>query len=187
MMKKKETKALALSLILMLVIGVFAACTSSDSGDEDYTVDTDMTKIAEFTTVDIEGNEVTQDIFADADITMINYWGTYCMPCINEMPEIAAISEEYEGRAQVIGVPIDVSFSQPDSENYKDMLKILDEADAHFTNIDLAGDILEFAKAIPGVPTTIFVDKEGNIVGDPVIGAHTDEYRRALDDYLAQE
>ena len=179
-MKKTGIKALAVSLILIMIIGALSACKS-----DDYSVDTDMTKIAEFAARDIDGNVIDQEFFKNADITMINYWGTYCMPCIGEMPDIAQLSKDYAGRAQVLGIVVDVDFSKPESEEYEDMLKILSSADADFTNIGLNGDIANFAQAIPGIPTTIFVDKEGNIVGDPVVGAQVEEYKKAIDEYLA--
>ena len=42
-----------------------------------------------FSTTDLEGNTVTNDIFSQADLTVVNFWGTFCNPCINEMPELA--------------------------------------------------------------------------------------------------
>ena len=180
-MSKKAIKTVVLGMALILIIGAFAACKSNEEK-----VETDMTKISEFAVKDIDGNEINQDFFKNADVTMINYWGTYCMPCISEMPDIAQISKDYAGRAQVLGVVVDVDFSKPDSEEYKDMLKILSSADADFTNIGLNGDIYNFATAIPGIPTTIFVDKEGNLIADPVVGAQVEEYKKTLDECLSK-
>ena len=62
-----------------------------------------------FKTYDIDGNVVTQDIFKDFDLTMINIWGTYCSPCIREMPDLGEIHDEYKDRkVNVVGIVIDV-------------------------------------------------------------------------------
>ncbi len=177
MNKTKRLMIMSIAAILALTSFAISSCAVSTE------VKSDLSKISEFEAVDFDGNEVTQEVFQDAKLTMINYWGTYCMPCINEMPELAKINKEYED-FQLIGVPIDVDFSKPDSEEYKKALNILEEAGADFRNISLAGEVLEFAKAIPGIPTTIFVDSEGNMVGDPVVGAQTDQYRERIEEFL---
>ena len=158
-----------------------AGCSGSSSGSDSSN---EITGINEFTSVDLQGNEITQDVFAEADVTMINFWGTYCGPCISEMPELQKISEEYEGRAQVIGVVIDVDFDKPDSSEYQSALSILDEAGAKFRNIRPMGGLAEYMMNLQYVPTTIFVDNEGNIIGQPTVGADADRYRERLDEYL---
>ena len=57
-----------------------------------------------FKSVDLEGNEIDNSIFANADITVLNFWGTYCGPCINEMPELEAWNKELPDNIQIIGV-----------------------------------------------------------------------------------
>ena len=89
---------------------------------------------------------MTQAVFADAKITMINFWGTYCSPCIKELPELQKISKKYEGDAQVIGVVIDADFSDKDSAAYKNALKYLEWAEADFLNIQLAGGLMNMPK-----------------------------------------
>ena len=179
----KKTAILAILIMLLSL----ASCSKADSTSED-TVSTEPTSgikaITEFTTVDLDGNEVTQDVFADAKITMINYWGTYCSPCIKELPELQKISKKYEGDAQLIGVPVDVDFSDKDSAAYKNALKYLEWAEADYLNIQMAGGLLEYAQTMQYVPTSIFVDSEGNLIGDPVIGPLPEDYKQIIEDYL---
>ena len=182
---------LVLALAILLMAAGLAACSGGSDGDssgsEESSATPSATKtISEFTTVDLDGNEVTQSVFTDAKITMINFWGTYCNPCIKEMPEIQKISKKYEGDAQIIGVPIDVDFSDKDSAAYKNALKYLEWAEADFLNIQLSGGLAEYAQTMEYVPTTIFVDSEGNLIGEPVIGPMTEEYKQRIEEYLEQ-
>ena len=115
---------------------------------------------------------------------MINFWGTYCGPCIAEMPQLATLCDAYEGRVQLIGVPIDVSFDDPSSVEFKSAQEILESAGATFPNISVTGGILEYAMSIQFIPTSIFVDSEGNIVGGPVVGANVNEYKGIIEEQL---
>lgn len=184
-------RVLATAAAIMLMAAGLAACSGGSSEDASGVGNSAETSaaaktISEFTTVDLDGNEVTQAVFADAKITMINFWGTYCNPCIKEMPELQKMSTKYEGDAQIIGVPVDVDFSDRDSAAYKNALKYLEWAEADFLNIQLAGGLMEYAETMEYVPTTIFVDPEGNLIGEPVIGPMTEEYKQRIEEYLEQ-
>lgn len=181
----KKTAILAI-LIMLLSLASCGKTDSSSEGTDSSGPTLGIKTISEFTTVDLDGNEVTQAVFADAKITMINYWATYCSPCIKELPELQKISKKYEGDAQIIGVVIDTDFSKKDSVQYKNALKYLEWAEADYLNIELAGGLLDYAQTLEYVPTTIFVDSDGNIIGDPVIGPMTDEYKQRIEEYLEQ-
>ena len=65
--------------------------------------------LGRFTAQDLQGNGVSQSIFADYDLTMINVWATYCPPCLQEMPDLGKLSEEYKDKGvQVLGIVSDV-------------------------------------------------------------------------------
>ena len=192
MRKSKLVKALAAGMLIVLTFAL-ASCGSGAASDSESGNSTGSTQniagiseIREFSTVDLDGNEVTQEILSNAEITMINFWGTYCGPCIREMPEIQKINAKYEGRVQVIGVPLDVNFDDKDSAEYKNALKTLEWAEAEFRNIKPAGDIETLRNSIQYVPTTIFVDSEGKVIGEPVVGALTEEYKARIEEYLGQ-
>ena len=72
-------------------------------------------KFPEFKTTDTNGNEVTEKIFSDKDITMVNVWGTFCGPCINEMPELQKIYESLPKNANLIGIAADVPEGMKDT------------------------------------------------------------------------
>ena len=61
-----------------------------------------------FDTSDLDGNKVTEALFADNRVTMINIWGTFCPPCIREMPDLGQLSTDYKAKGvQLVGVVID--------------------------------------------------------------------------------
>lgn len=141
-------------------------------------------KFAEFTTNDIDGNEVTQSIFANKDLTVVNIWGTFCGPCINEMPELGAWEKELPDNVQIVGLIVDISSTDNETQ-IAAAKQITEKADAGFVNlIGGNGAFNELMASIVGVPTTIFVDKSGNIVGEIIVGADVDRYKSFVNKYV---
>lgn len=143
-----------------------------------------VTEMPEFTAKDLEGNEITEAVFSEKDVTMINIWGTFCSPCVGEMPELAEISENMPENQQMLGLIIDVA-DESDS-NYELAKQILEKAGASYSQIIANDDFADFLNYIAAVPTTVFVDKEGNILGDAVVGADVDGYKQRLEKYAEQ-
>ena len=120
----------------------------------------------QFVTTDMEGNVVTQEIFADYDLTMVNVWATWCGYCIEEMPEFPALKEKLaEHNGNLITICDDAAV-EPELTTL-----ILEATGANFTTllatVDMYSGILSSVYAFP---TTFFVDSEGNIVGEPIVG-----------------
>lgn len=139
-------------------------------------------KFPEFKTTDINGNEVTEKIFADKDITMVNVWGTFCGPCINEMPELQKIYESLPKNANLIGIAADVPEGMKDGvDNAK---HIEEQTGVKYTNLTVSDSLASFTKQFYAVPSTIFVDKDGNIIGELVLGANIDSYVKNLQKVL---
>lgn len=141
--------------------------------------------VPDFKVKDLEGNEVTNDFFAKADLTVVNFWGTFCGPCIGEMPELEKWSEELPDNVQLLGVMMDVT-SEEDS-TYQDAKKIVAATKVKYTNIIGRIAFQEYLKHMVGVPTTIFVDKDGKLVGEPIIGANVPAYKKFVEDYLNEK
>ena len=139
---------------------------------------------SEFVTYDIDGNEVTESIFANKDLTVVNIWGTFCGPCINEMPELGAWEKELPDNVQIVGLIVDIS-STDDETQIAAAKQITEKADVGFVNlIGGNGAFDELISSIVGVPTTIFVDKSGNIVGEIIVGADVDRYKSFVNKYI---
>lgn len=139
-----------------------------------------------FTAKDLDGNTVTESIFSDKDLTVVNIWGTFCGPCIREMPELGTWAKDMPENVQLIGLVIDIAGDE-DTEHHDLAVSIMQNADADFTQIVANQDFADILKDVYGVPTTMFVDKDGNIVGDPIIGANVDGYKEFVEDYLNEQ
>ena len=158
-----------------------------ESGEEQsmQTVSGYPSPVPDFQAKDLEGNEVTNDFFAKADLTVVNFWGTFCGPCIGEMPELEKWSEELPDNVQLLGVMMDVS--SEDDSTYQDAKKIVAATKVKYTNIIGRIAFQEYLKHMVGVPTTIFVDKDGKLVGEPIIGANVPAYKKFVEDYLNEK
>ena len=137
-----------------------------------------------FTTQDLNGNTVDNSIFANVDLTVVNIWGTTCYPCISEMPELQEWSEEMPENVQIIGLVADVQTGNADTIEMAQM--ICEATGVNFTNLTISEDLVEFIQGILFTPTTIFVDSNGSIVGDPISGAMVNAYKEFVESYLAQ-
>ena len=143
-----------------------------------------LTIFGEFTSYTQSGEEITQSIFENADITMVNIWGTFCNPCIEEMPYLAEISKEYEQKGlQVVGIISDVI--EPNDATAQEIINL---TGADYTHIVLSEDLYNnLLYQIQSIPTTIFVDKNGNWVGDVVIGARDKQQWTAIVEEILKE
>ena len=139
----------------------------------------------EFKTKTLDGEEVDQDIFAKADLTMVNIWGTFCGPCIREMPELGELSREYADKGfQMVGIISDVS--QPEDDT---ALEIVKKTEADYTHLVIPKDAnmqYRILKNAQVVPTTIFLDKDGNQVGDTYPGAKSKKQWTAVIDEMLE-
>ena len=120
----------------------------------------------------LDGEEVTEEIFAEADLTMVNIWGTFCNPCIMEMPDLGELSREYADKGfQIVGLVSDVM--EPGDETAMEIVK---ETKADYRHLiaseDLINNVLRY---VSSVPTTVFVDREGNVVGEVYSGMRDKE------------
>ena len=138
-----------------------------------------------FETIDLNGNPVkSENLFAQNKVTMINIWATTCGPCINEMAELEAMNKEFKEKGgAIVGLVDDV---------WVDNMKYLDEAQAiieatgvTYTNLCAWDGFYNVLEAV-GTPTTYFVDSQGNIIGDAILGAHPAKYKEKMEQYLAE-
>lgn len=142
----------------------------------------------DFTATDLEGNEVTQDIFADAELTMVNIWGTFCGPCLREMPDIGEIAGEYADKGlQIIGIVIDVynSDGTVSDSQIATAKEIVEKTKADYQHVIPSLDMMyNQLAAIYSIPETLFINKDGEIVG-AYTGAKTkDKWIEIIDGIL---
>ncbi len=140
--------------------------------------------VPNFTTKTITGATVTNEIFAAKKITMINIWGTFCPPCIGEMPELGEMARNLPADAQIIGLVCNAD--ENSAQQIQEALRITRESGADFVNLLLSDELAKFIENVEAVPTTIFVNSKGEVVGEAIIGADVDGYKDELKKLLAQ-
>ena len=138
-----------------------------------------------FETIDLNGNQVkSEELFSQNKVTMINIWATTCGPCIEEMAELEEMNKEFQAKGgAVVGLVDDVWVS--DTRYLDEAQSIVEDAGVTYTNLcawDGYSDVLEAV----GTPTTYFVDSQGNLAGDPILGAHPEKYREKMEELLAR-
>lgn len=193
-------KTLALIFSILVIFTCFAACGNNPQ-DENSTTSTGAESISipeenldgieygsfsKFTAVDLAGNTVTEDIFKGKKLTMINIWATFCRPCINEMPDLSTLHQEYADKDfQVIGIVCDVSYLNGGYEPslYQSALDIVEATGVTYRSL-LPSKSLDMIKLseVYSVPETIFVDENGNIIGESYIGSKSLESWKAIVD-----
>ncbi len=156
-------KLFILLILTTILVFILAGCGADSGGSSESNGFPDLLS---FTAQTLDGGEFTARDFADADLTMINIWGTYCGPCLREMPELAQLAKTLPENVRMITFCIDAS-DQADTAR-----EILD--DAGFEGITLVsgdGDLENLLQTLQYVPTTVFVDSEGRQVGEAAIGS----------------
>lgn len=119
----------------------------------------------------------TPDIFKEHKLTMVNVWGTFCGPCINEMPDLAAIADEYAEKGfQIVGIVSDVASTAEEGNSTLDLARTIAEETGADNYLHLIPDdimVLAQLKNTAYIPETFFVDSEGKPVGESVVGSNT--------------
>lgn len=141
---------------------------------------------------DLDGAPWTSGQFAKNKITMLNIWGTFCPPCIREMPDLAKLNKANKSKGvEVVGIPIDiVDFSGniiPRTKATGDL--IIQKTGADYThvvpNAEMMGGLL---RNIQAVPATIFVDSEGRQIGNMLVGSRSQkDWQKIIDDLLKRQ
>lgn len=142
----------------------------------------DSSAFPQFTGKDFDGNDVDSSLFAGNIFTVVNFWFNGCKPCVGELSELNALNERIrEQGGEIIGVN---SEAMGGNETIiSEAKEILESQGAKYRNIyfDADTDGAAFANSILAFPTTYVVDRNGNIVGEPILGAITsDEEMQAL-------
>lgn len=154
---------------------------AQDEGAGDAVEKNDV--FGEFQTKTLDGEDVDQELFGKSDLTMVNIWGTFCGPCIREMPDLGELSREYADKGfQMVGIISDVS--KPGDET---ALEIVESTEADYTHLVIPKDAnmqYRILKNAQVVPTTIFLDKDGNQIGDTYPGARSKKQWTAIIDEM---
>ena len=135
----------------------------------------DLTKFPAFDGKDLAGNEVkSSTLFGENTVTVVNFWFTTCSPCVGELAELEALNKQLaEKGGAVVGIN---SFTlDGDKTAIAEAKDILTKKGVSYKNIwfDSKSEAGKLASGLYSYPTTYVVDKNGNIVGEPIVGAIT--------------
>ena len=139
--------------------------------------DGSMQKFPAFEGKDLDGNTVKSDeLFSGNAVTVVNFWFTTCNPCVGELAELDALNKELaEKGGSLIGV--NTFTLDGDEAAISEVKDVLAKKGATYQNVyfDSDGEAGKFTTNIFAYPTTYVVDRSGNIVGEPIVGAITEK------------
>lgn len=135
----------------------------------------DLMKFPSFEGKDLDGNEAkSSTLFAGNTVTVVNFWFTTCSPCVGELADLEALNKSLsEKGGAVVGIN---SFTlDGDKKAISEAKDVLTKKGATYKNIWFASnsEAGKFTSGLYSYPTTYVVDKNGNIVGEPIVGAIT--------------
>ncbi len=137
--------------------------------------DGSMQKFPAFEGKDLDGNTVKSDeLFSANAVTVVNFWFTTCNPCVGELAELDALNKELAEKGGTL-IGVNTFTLDGDETAISEAKDVLAKKGATYQNVyfDSDGDAGKFTANIFAYPTTYVVDRSGNIVGDPIVGAIT--------------
>ena len=181
---RKEAALLCAALLCISLAGCSSATSAKYDADNAAQETSDYpTTLSGFSSLDLNGNTVDDGVFSCAEITIVNFWATYCGPCINEMPDLQTWNTQLPTNVQMIGVVCDVPNTA--SSTAETARSIVEQAGVEYTNVIAQGQLATYAESLVGVPTTVLVDSSGSVVAGPIVGANLEGYKIALQTALS--
>ena len=151
-----------------------AASESSDNASSKSDESTGVFK--GFKGKDLDGNDVDDSLFAKNKVTVVNFWFSGCKPCVGELSKLNELNEKLkEMGGEVVGINTDTLDNN--EAGIKEAKEILKAQGASYKNLtfDANSTVGKYAGNIMAFPTTVLVDKDGNIVGEPFMGGIDDQ------------
>ena len=139
--------------------------------------DGSMQKFPAFEGKDLDGNDVKSDeLFSDNAVTVVNFWFTTCGPCVGELAELDALNNELAEKGDTL-IGINAFTLDGNETAISEAKDVLMKKGASYKNVyfDSGSDAGKFVEKVYAYPTTYVVDRNGNIVGEPIVGAITEK------------
>ena len=192
-----KKKILILGMALMLAAGISACNASSKTSSSEATTteskqadakaedskqaesDKEDKKFPEFSAKTVSGEDISSDVFKESKLTVVNVWGSWCGPCVQEIPELQKLYESMKDKdVNVIGLAQDAG---TDLDAVKE---IIDKNKVTYQNIVPEGATEDFVMSLMAFPTTFFVDSDRNIVGVIQGGRNLEAFTAAVEGVL---
>ena len=145
--------------------------------NEETDANGDVQKFPSFEGKDLDGNEVKSDeLFSANAVTVVNFWFTTCSPCVGELGELDALNKELADKGGAL-IGVNAFTLDGDETAIADAKDVLAKKGATYQNVyfDSSSAAGAFTSNIFAFPTTYVVDRNGNIVGEPIVGAITEK------------
>ena len=151
--------------------------TPPDDGSMQKSDDGSMQKFPTFEGKDLDGNTVKSDeLFSANAVTVVNFWFTTCNPCVGELAELDALNKELAEKGGAL-IGVNTFTLDGDEAAISEAKDVLAKKGATYQNVyfNSDGEAGKFTENIFAYPTTYVVDRNGNIVGEPIVGAITEK------------
>ena len=145
--------------------------------NEETDANGDVQKFPSFEGKDLDGNEVKSDeLFSANAVTVVNFWFTTCSPCVGELGELDALNKELADKGGAL-IGVNAFTLDGDETAIAEAKEVLAKKGATYQNVyfDSSSPAGAFTSNIFAFPTTYVVDRNGNIVGEPIVGAITEK------------
>ena len=150
---------------------------ASDSSSSTFSGSADSTGVFhDFKGKDLDGNDVDDSLFAQNKVTVVNFWFSGCKPCVEELSKLNELNDTIKKMGgEVVGINTDTLDDNQDG--IKEAKEILKAQGASYKNLTFDSDstVGKYAGNIMAFPTTVLVDKDGNIIGEPFMGGIDDQ------------
>ena len=151
-----------------------AEADSANGGSSES--DESISLFQDFTGKDLDGNDVDESFFKNNKVTVVNFWFSGCKPCVEELSKLNELNDEIRDMGgEVVGINTDTLDNNQDG--IKEAKEILKAQGASYKNLTFDSDstVGKYAGNIMAFPTTVLVDKDGNIIGEPFMGGINDQ------------
>lgn len=180
-------KAAALFLAVLMFFALCCSAAAETQTDEKTPDESDLS----FSLLGLDGEFYTEELLSENELTMVNFWESWCGPCIREMPELEKLYQNYKEKGlNIVGV---VSLCNVEYDELWDISGV--DTDGAINEIieatgvtypimvNIYSQLEEFETG--SLPTTVFLDSTGNVVGEPKIGARSyEDWAKIVDELL---
>ncbi|MGL5695334.1 MAG: TlpA disulfide reductase family protein [Peptostreptococcaceae bacterium] len=130
-----------------------------------------------FSSKTIFNEDIDSSIFSQNKFTMVNIWGTYCSSCVRELPDLQEICDEFKSYGVgILGIVSDLKMDSYKEKDLKKAISIIEENHIRYPNIFADSLFVEYATGkLFTIPTTVFVDSSGNVIGKIIESACSKE------------
>lgn len=152
---------------ILITALLFGACAPAVQPAEEPSEGDKKIGELSFSFTTLTGGTLDESVFADNKLIMVNYWATWCGPCVSEIPDLVKISGEFADKGLAI---IGVSVDSGDAEGVKQFVK---DQKITYPVIFVDGVFLQLIQGYEYIPTTLFFDSSGRQIGDAVVGSNS--------------